>query len=102
VKTIFLNGVKVYLISGNIVKESVDAIINAANSRLAHGAGVAEAIKNAAGPALVKESEDIIENCGSVRFFFKRASYLSERDEKEMNKKGCLHIFFRFPLEKLW
>lgn len=46
------------LVRDDITKYPADIIVNAANSRLAHGGGVAAAIARAAGPALIKESEN--------------------------------------------
>src|ERR671920_151919 len=42
----------------DITKLEVDAIANAANTRLAHGGGVAGAISRAGGPAVQRESDE--------------------------------------------
>ena len=44
------------LVRGDITRQHVDVIVNAANSDLAHGAGVAAAIAAAAGPDLRRAS----------------------------------------------
>lgn len=45
------------LVQGNIVEQETEAIVNAANKRLAPGGGVAGAIHRAAGPGLWEECE---------------------------------------------
>ena len=47
---------RIELVQGNIVKEEVDAIVNAANSGLYPGGGVDGAIHDAAGPELYAET----------------------------------------------
>ena len=46
----------VEVVQNDISNETTDAITNAANGRLAHGAGVAGAIARAAGRELIEES----------------------------------------------
>jgi O-acetyl-ADP-ribose deacetylase (regulator of RNase III) len=50
---------QVELIRGDITSLRVDAIVNAANSHLAHGGGVAGAIARQGGEAIQKESDRI-------------------------------------------
>lgn len=47
------------LVTGDITTENTDAIVNAANSRLAGGAGVDGAIHRAGGPAIMAECRQI-------------------------------------------
>lgn len=49
-------GRTVTVVEGDLLQESVDAIVNAANSQLAHGGGIAGAIARAAGPELQEDS----------------------------------------------
>jgi len=54
------------VVTGDLLSEPVDAIVNAANGHLAHGGGVAAAIARAAGPALVEEGDRIVSRLGPV------------------------------------
>lgn len=52
------------MVRGNLLDEPVEAIVNAANGRLAHGGGVAAIISRAAGPALQQESDALVRRHG--------------------------------------
>lgn len=51
---------------GNILAESTDAIVNAANGHLAHGGGLAGAIVRAGGRSIQQESDDLISRMGEL------------------------------------
>ena len=51
---------------GNLTDEAVDAIVNAANSYLQHGGGVAGAISAKGGPGIQRESSEIVRRNGAL------------------------------------
>ncbi|MFP4001444.1 MAG: macro domain-containing protein [Thermoplasmata archaeon] len=58
-KTIDIEGSRLELVKGDITAQKTDAVVNAANKRLAPGGGVAGAIHSAAGPELYEESKKL-------------------------------------------
>ena len=54
------------VVVGDLLQQPVDAIVNAANGRLAHGGGVAAVIARAGGPALVTEGDALVRERGTI------------------------------------
>ena len=57
---------RIDVVRGDITKQDVDAIVNAANAHLAHGGGVAAAIAEAGAPAVDIESRAWVDAFGPV------------------------------------
>ncbi len=62
----FPNNKVFQIVQGDITTEKVDAIVNAANSRLAHGGGVAWAISRSGGKIIQEESNQWVKQHGEV------------------------------------
>jgi O-acetyl-ADP-ribose deacetylase len=62
----FPSGRTFQVVRGDLLKEPVDAIVNAANGRLVHGGGVAGVISRAAGPSLQAECNRIVRERGPL------------------------------------
>jgi len=62
----FSTGQRLQLAQGDITQEQVDAIVNAANSHLAHGAGVAGAIVRKGGSVIQAKSDQWVRVHGPV------------------------------------
>ena len=61
------SGAVFQLVQGDITRETVDAIVNAANARLQHGGGVAGVIARRGGPVIQRESNAWVREHGPVR-----------------------------------
>ena len=55
----FINDIEINLVQGDITNSETDAIVNAANTGLILGSGVAGAIKNKGGPTIQEECNEI-------------------------------------------
>jgi O-acetyl-ADP-ribose deacetylase (regulator of RNase III) len=64
----FPSGQRLELVSGDLTLETVDAVVNAANSYLRHGGGVAGAIVQRGGPEIQAESDLWVKRNGPVTY----------------------------------
>jgi O-acetyl-ADP-ribose deacetylase len=62
----FPSGLALEIAQGDLTRDPVDAIVNAANEVLAHGGGIAAAISRAGGPQINAESEAWVREHGPV------------------------------------
>jgi O-acetyl-ADP-ribose deacetylase len=62
-----VGGTRIVALTGDLTRQQVDAIVNAANTHLQHGGGVAAAIARAAGPTLQRESDAWVAEHGPLR-----------------------------------
>jgi O-acetyl-ADP-ribose deacetylase len=58
-RKVIINGVRLRIVRGDLTESPTDAIVNAANSRLQHGGGVAGAIVRRGGRVIQDESNKI-------------------------------------------
>jgi len=65
-KYMIREGVELFLIKGDITDAETDAIVNAANSYLEHGGGVAKAIVRKGGEIIQIESREYVRRYGPV------------------------------------
>jgi len=63
---VFQSGLRLEITQGDLTEERVDAIVNAANSHLQHGGGIAGAIVRKGGLAIQQESDAWVQHHGSV------------------------------------
>lgn len=96
---------RVLIIEGDITQQEVDVIVNAANTQLLHGGGVAGAIVRRGGESIQKESDKIapiplggvgVTSAGKLpaRYIFHAATmHLGGKAEKETIRKNIQNIF---------
>ncbi len=57
---------RIFVVQGDLARQRVDAVVNAANEHLAHGGGVAAAIVRTGGRVIQEESDQWVRDHGSV------------------------------------
>lgn len=87
-KSIILEkGKIIQIVQGDITREEVDAIVNAANAYLRHGGGVAGAIVRAGGKIIQEESDRIVRNQGPLE-----VSEVAVTGAGELHAKYVIHV----------
>lgn len=66
IRTIRAGGARVIAMVGDLTKQQVDAVVNAANETLVHGGGVAAALVGAGGRVIQDESDEWVRANGAV------------------------------------
>lgn len=61
-----VDGRSLTVVQGDLTRQQVDAVVNAANEQLAHGGGVAAALARAGGPEVQAESDRWVAEHGPV------------------------------------
>ncbi|MBA2529014.1 MAG: macro domain-containing protein, partial [Euzebyales bacterium] len=61
-----VGGATLVVVEGDLTRQDVDAVVNAANERLAHGGGVAAALARAGGPTVQAESDRWVAEHGTL------------------------------------
>ena len=61
------NGTNVVVVEGDVTRQHVEAIVNAANEHLQHGGGVAQAIVRTGGRVIQEESDAWVREHGPLR-----------------------------------
>jgi len=106
-----INGKKLSLVQGDITERDMDAIVNAANSHLRHGGGVAGAIVRKGGQIIQDESDSIgytpvgtavITGAGKLtaRFVIHTVGLASEKGLKSISMPAISSGIFGFPKDR--
>ncbi len=110
-KEVTIKGVHVRILRGDLTESPTDAIVNAANSRLQHGGGVAGAIVRKGGRTIQEESDRIgivpvgkaaITGAGALkaRFVIHAVGPMWGEGDEEMKLKSAVHSTLKLATER--